>query len=192
MFTYQQQTNLQGKMVLYWKNLLRDDVLPVSSTVIPSARTISDYKQILASEMELMAAKALYNKDSNVKVFLHFDTTSRSSIDGEWPAIILRFSSWDEFRLRQLFFAYEDRVQITELFVEIFTRLSVAISTIDNVVIKPSQLWEIIDALMADAVTKNLAIEETILTTTFVRVTLLKQQGVFENINPALKSFFWW
>ena len=32
--------------------------------------------------METMAAKALYRK-GNLKAFVHFDTTSRSSIDGE-------------------------------------------------------------------------------------------------------------
>ena len=98
----------------------------VSSTLenyaylIPSARTINDHKQIQASEMERDAAVALNNKIPNVKVTIHFDTTGRSSIDGEWPSIILKFSDGHEYRLRPLFFAYEDRQQITELFVETF------------------------------------------------------------------------
>ena len=53
--------------------------LPVSSSdyenytyVIPSARTIADYKQIQASEMETMAARALYMKKPNIKAFVHF------------------------------------------------------------------------------------------------------------------------
>ena len=129
--------------------------------VIPSARTIADYKQIQAPEMETMAARALYMKKPNIKAFVHFDTTSRSSIDGEWPSIILRFSNGEEFRLHPLFFAYEDREQITELFVETFTRLSVALSVVENVVVPPSQLWDNIDALMTDAVSKNLGIENT-------------------------------
>ena len=68
--------------------------------VIPSSHTIADYKQIRASEMETMAAKALYKKEDEVKSFVHFDTTSRSSIDGDWPFIILRTSNGEEFRLR--------------------------------------------------------------------------------------------
>ena len=60
-----------------------------------------------------------------------------------------RFSNGEEFRLRPLFFAYEDREQITELFVETLTRLSVAPSVVENVV--PPQLWDM-DALMTDAV----------------------------------------
>ena len=78
--------------------------------------------------METMAAKALYKKDDNVMAFVHFDTPSRSSIDGEWTSIIVRFSTGEEFRLRPLFFAYEVREQITELFAETFKCLSVALS----------------------------------------------------------------
>ena len=129
--------------------------------VICSARTISDYKQIQVSEMEAMAATALYRKTSS-KSFIHFDTISRSSIDGEWPSIILRFSDGEEFRLRHLFFAYEDREQITELFVETLKRLSAAISIAENQDIPPSDLWGKIDALMTDIVTKNLNIEDSI------------------------------
>ena len=50
----------------------------IHTYVIPSARTIADYKQIQASEIETMAARALYMKKP--KAFVHFDTTSRSSI----------------------------------------------------------------------------------------------------------------
>ena len=111
---------------------------------------------MLASEMEIIAAKTLYEKDPSVKATLHFDTTSRSSIDGEWPSIILRFSSGEEFRLRPIFFAYEDRVQITKLFSETFQRLPAAISIVKNTEILPSVLWEKIDALMAMLFPKTL------------------------------------
>ena len=56
--------------------------------VLPSARTIADYKQILASEMETEAARMLYEKDPSVKAIMHFDTTSRSSIDGDFCDIL--------------------------------------------------------------------------------------------------------
>ena len=51
--------------------------------VLPSVRTITDYKQLQASEMEREAANALFNKNENSKAIIHFDTTGRSSIDGE-------------------------------------------------------------------------------------------------------------
>ena len=86
--------------------------------VLPSAKTVSDYKHLQASEVECDAAIALIDKNKNVKVTLHYDTTSRNSIDGEWPSLILNFSDQQKFRLRPLFFAYEDRKQIKNLIVE--------------------------------------------------------------------------
>ena len=191
--------------------------LKTYSYVLPSARVISNTKQIQASEMESMAATTLYNKGNGIKAIVHFDTTSRSSIDGEWPSIILRFSDGEEFRLRPLFFAYEDRDQITELFVETFKRLSAALSILENEQIEPSDLWEKIDALMTDSVSKNLGIEETIphalgsehhpyhllckshtvealdrsnLEVLSALEKKVNQQAVFKSINPALRSFF--
>ena len=51
--------------------------------VIPSARTISDHKQYLATETETGAALALLDEETSVKAFIHFDTTSRNNIDDE-------------------------------------------------------------------------------------------------------------
>ena len=133
---------------------------------------------------------------------------------------ILRFSSGNssdkEFRLRPIFFAYEDREQITELFCETFRRLAAAVSVLKNVVIVASELWEKIDALMTDAVAKNLGVVSTIpaalesshhpyhflckshrveaLDRSNLEVLAsiekkVEQQQVLENINPALKSF---
>ena len=83
--------------------------------------------------------------------------------------------------------------------------------------IEPVRLWEKVDAIMTDAVTKNLGIEETVSTTlgsshqpyhllckshtaeALDRTNLevlskieqsVKQQDVLEQINPSLKSFF--
>ena len=59
--------------------------------------------------------------------------------------------------LRPLFFAYEDREQIISLIVESLKRLSVAANKLD---VTASNLWEKIDAIMTDAVSKNLKIED--------------------------------
>ena len=130
--------------------------------VLPSARTISDYKQMLASQVERDAAIALWSKDENVKSTLHYDTTARNTIDGEWPAIILYFSNGDEYFLRPLFLAYEDRKQIAELLVETYSRLSVAASVDKQENITPAALWEKTDAIMTDSVSKNPKIEHLI------------------------------
>ena len=42
-----------------------------------------------ASQAERDGAIALWSKDENVKSTLHYDTTTRNTTDGEWPAIIL-------------------------------------------------------------------------------------------------------
>ena len=120
--------------------------------VLPSARTISDYKQMQASQVEQDAAIALWSKDKNVKSTLHYDTTTRNTIDSEWPATILYFSNRDEYVLRVLFFAYEDRKQIIELLVEPYSSLSVATSVDKQENITPAVLWEITNAIMTDSV----------------------------------------
>ena len=67
------------------------------------------------------AAKALMNKKSNEKVILHFDSTTRSRIDGDWPSLILNMRSppnvSNKFTLWPLFFAFEDRQNISKLIV---------------------------------------------------------------------------
>ena len=188
--------------------------------VIASARTISDHKQMMATQNETEAAVMLLNKSDFHKATVHFDTTSRSNIDGDWPTIILRFSNNTnntEFRLRPIFFAYEDREQIINLFIETFNRLADAVSISETKTITPAMLWENVDAIMTDAVTKNLKIEDLIperlgsthhphhllckshTVEAFDRSSLkvlsrveknVSQQETMEGINPALKSFF--
>ena len=46
---------------------------------------IAAYKQCQAKQMEREAAIHLLNKKSNFKLTVHFDSTSCSSVDGEWP-----------------------------------------------------------------------------------------------------------
>ena len=47
-------------------------------------------------------AIALDNKSENLKVTLHYDTTSRNCIDGEWPSLILNFSDGHKFHFLPL------------------------------------------------------------------------------------------
>ena len=96
--------------------------------VLPSTRTLTDHKQYKAVQHENLAATALYLKPDNIKSTLHFDATSRSQIDGDWPALILVFSDKRRYSLRPLFFAFEDRQNIVRLIVETYKRLASAIS----------------------------------------------------------------
>ena len=135
-------------------------------------------------------------------------------------SIILKLSSGQEYQLRPLFFAYEDREQITNLFIETCKCLSLILNAINNNLsspVTPAALWHKTDALMTDAVTKYLKIEDNIATalgTTYKPMHLLcknhtvealdrsnlsvlydiekqiQQREILEGINPSLKSFF--
>ena len=111
------------------------------SYVVPSVRRITEFKQLQASEMERETTFALFNKSTLVKSIVHFDTIGRSSIDGEWPSLILKFSDGIEYRLRPIFFAFEDREQITNLFVETFGRLTATLTVSHNQTLQPKTLW---------------------------------------------------
>ena len=43
--------------------------------MLPSARTIEDYKHLQVSEIECDAGVALAKSESSIKVTLHYDTT---------------------------------------------------------------------------------------------------------------------
>ena len=129
------------------------------SYVVPSVRRITKFKQLQASEMEREATFALFNKSTLVKSNVHFDTTGRSSMDGEWPSLILKFSDEIEYRLQPIFFAFEDREQITNL---TFGRLIATLQVSHDQTLQPKTLWEKVDAIMTDTITKNTEVEETI------------------------------
>ena len=62
---------------------------------------ISDYKHMQASQVERDAALAIYEKASQIKCIVHYDTTTRSSIDGEWPSLIFVLSDGRDYFLQQ-------------------------------------------------------------------------------------------
>ena len=128
--------------------------------VLPSVKSINTYKHLKAMSQEIDAAEALMKKDGRTKVTLHYDTTSRSRIPGEWPGLILNFLNKDPahckmYTLRALTFAFEDRNQIAKLILETLSRLSAATGGRATA----RDLWEQITAFMTDAVSKNLKVE---------------------------------
>jgi hypothetical protein len=142
---------------------------------------------------EVDAAKNLLHKDEKkYKVTFHYDSTTRSRMDGEWPSLILNFLSdvpWNSqmITLRPLHFAYEDRQQMVNLFVETLKRLSVAIENQAFV----SQPWEKVDAVMTDAASKNLHVEVGVsetLETAHVPVHILCKSHVCEKLDECCNS----
>ena len=59
--------------------------------VIPSSKVVRDFKHNKALQKEVTASMKLGERDQETKVTLHYDTTRRSRIDGEWPSLILNF-----------------------------------------------------------------------------------------------------
>ena len=75
----------------------------------------------------------MMKKELGTKLIFHYDTTSRSRIDGERPSLILNFSGPDSEKckmipLRPIFFAHEDRGQIVKLIIETLRRLLATLS----------------------------------------------------------------
>ena len=185
--------------------------------VIPSRRTLIEWKHLQATEAEIDAAIALFKKQEDIYVTLHYDTTSRNSIDGEWASIILNFSNNRQYSLRSIYFSYEDRNNIVRLICETYKRLATAASTVLKESVTPSSLWQNTCAFMTDAVSKNLDVEKLVsqelgsnhiphhllckshtvegLDTSNIQVLAsleldLKMRQGFEELNPNLKSWF--
>ena len=146
-----------------------------------------------ASEVERDATNAILSKKVDVKGTLQYDTTSRNKIDGEWHAIIFKFPSGEEFVLRPIYFAYEDRQQIVNLLMETYTRLSVPATVSKGNEVTPRQLWENTDSLMTDSVTKNLKIEDGIaaaLKSTHIPMHLLCKSHNVEKLDSGNLEVF--
>ena len=54
-------------------------------------RTVADFKHLQESQVECDVSLAMLNKKRNVKVTIHYDSTTRNSIDGEWPSLLSCF-----------------------------------------------------------------------------------------------------
>ena len=129
--------------------------------VLPSSKTINEQKQILALQNERNSAIALRDLQPGVNTTLHYDSTTRSKIDGDWTALILSFCDSHRFPLRPMFFAYEDRKQIARLIVETYRQLSSAL-ILDKNPATPKELWEATTTFMTDSVRENLKVEQLV------------------------------
>ena len=142
-----------------WKTPVTMQEYKVYENMLPTAKTINEHKQILALQHEKDTATALRDIAPGVKVTLHYDTTTRSKIDGDWPSLILIFSDNRRFSLRPIYFAYEDRDQIVRLILETYHQLSSTL-IMDERPVTAKELWENTTAFMTDSVSKNLKVED--------------------------------
>ena len=138
----------------------KEDYIPYQN-VLPSAKTLNEYKLLLAVQEQAEAANVLFNIPESVKCTLHYDTTSRCKIDSDWPSIIFSFSNNSRFVLCPLFFAFQDREQIVKLLAETYERFTLLIDNNQGSA-RPKDLWEKTSIIMIDSVDKNLHIEKSI------------------------------
>ena len=129
--------------------------------VLPSAKTLKEYKLLLVVWEEAEAANALFNIPESVKCTLHYGATSRCKIDGDWPSIIFNFSNNRRFVLHPLFFVFEDRAQTVKLLVETYEQLTLLVDSNQGSA-TAKDLWEKTLTIMTDSVEKNLHIEKGI------------------------------
>ena len=154
--------------------------------VLPSVKTIVEYKQLQAAQEETDTALAIINKSPGVKITLHYDTTSRNNIDGEWPSLIMNFSDGQRFRLRPIFFAHEDRDNIVRLIIETYDRLALAATIMSTKSVSSLYLWKMTNSIMTDAGSKNLLIEDGVaekLGTDYKPYHLLCKSHTVEKLN---------
>ena len=89
--------------------------------VLPSAKICRTCKHDASLTKEQNAAEMILSKVPPTKVTVQFDSTQRSRIPGDWPAIILIFMKEGHAEyvpLRPIYFAFEDRGQIVSFFIE--------------------------------------------------------------------------
>ena len=131
-----------------------------SKYVLPSPRTILKYKHLQATQEETDAGVALLNKIKPNKVTLHYDTTSRSTNDGEWFSLILNFNNGKSFLLRPLFFVYKDGESICRLTLDTMGWLLSAVAFAYSCATTAKDLWKNITHIMNDSASKNLKIKD--------------------------------
>ena len=156
--------------------------------VLPSERSINRQKLCLATQCELDAAIALLDIQSGIKSTLHYDTTTRCGIDGEWVSLILSLSDGRRYRLRPIYLAYEDRDNIIRYIVESYQRLAIIASNVKNFEVKAVDLWKKTAALMTDAVSKNLNVHSGIsaqLNTDYIPLHLLCKSHTVEGLDRS-------
>ena len=121
--------------------------------VRPSVKTIARMRHLMAKQQESNAALALLDTaiPSDV-VTLHYDTTTRKRLIGEWSSLIIKMSNGKKFRQSNLNMVAEDLKNIVNLFLTCLGRLALTVNC------SKEKLWKKIAVIM-DSVAKNLWIE---------------------------------
>ena len=110
--------------------------------------------------MQLQLQPPLVNVDGDTSVALHYGTTGRSRVEGEWPSLIFNFLNDNHidkckiYYVKVILFALENHKQIVKqiVIVQTLKKLSIATGGINS----PKNMWESIYCFMTDAISKIL------------------------------------
>lgn len=125
--------------------------------VVPSSTILYRHLHTVALQREFECANEIRNAPSETLITIGYDSTSRSGLKNEWVSFVVHFSDREEkYRLRPLYLAFENRANAASIFVEQFKRLGFLCN------IEPKNVYEQINAIMTDSVSKMLGIEDLI------------------------------
>lgn len=101
------------------------------SNILSFAKIVTDTEHLVDIQQERNAALAVLNpSDDELATTIHFDTTSRKRITGEWSWIIIRVNARKKFSTRPQSMAVDAKENITSFSVNFLKRMSIA-SAID-------------------------------------------------------------
>lgn len=126
-------------------------------SVVPSSTILYRHLHTVALQREFECANEIKYAPSETMITIGYDSTSRSGLKNEWVSFVVHFSDREEkYRLRPLYLAYENRVNAANIFVEQFKRLGCLCNN------DPKNVYERINAIMTDSVSKMIGIEELV------------------------------
>ena len=125
----------------------------VSKDVLPSIKTISRIKHLMAIKQESNIALALLDTMPSDVVTVHYNTTTRERLNGEWPSVIIKMSNGKKFKFHSINMAIEYRKKTVNLFLASLSGLALTANC------NKEELWKKIRAVTTDSVENNLRIE---------------------------------
>lgn len=88
------------------------------SNILPSAEIVTDTKHLVDIQQERSAALAVLNpSDDELATTIHFDTTRRKRITGEWSSIIIQMNARKKFSMCPQSMAVDTKENITSFLV---------------------------------------------------------------------------
>lgn len=96
--------------------------------VLLSVKTIARMKHQMTIQKKRNTALTILDTIPSGVVIVHYDSTTRNRLNGDWSSLIIKMSNWKKFRLRSLNKAIEDRKKIVNYSLASVSRLALTIN----------------------------------------------------------------